>query len=213
VTGADAEALMFLSLLVGWHGGHLPVYADGGRGPYRWLQTGSVSQLGEELRVLAEELDFERSAQVEIGLPQAIRYGGVAKLTVLWAWCENRDAVRRAHRRFRPAPTMVLRMGASCRRLLLWGLREPLSELTAEGDNKRIAYALHAPQKYAQANGLRIPLPGTFLRVGRSRPAPVLVTLMADDAIYPRSQVVAGLREPPAPFMQRVREGRAEIRR
>ena len=88
---------------------------------------------------------------------------------MLLAWVESRDSAQRVARRFKPLPAVVLRMGSSCRRLCLWPLSEILPWAAVESANKRIAYSLHAPQKYATPDALRIPLPGTFLRIGRTR--------------------------------------------
>lgn len=149
------------------------------------------------------------SVQVEIGLPErSPRNGGPGACTVLWSWVTTRDSLRRAHR-FRPPPSLVLQMGSSCRRLLLWALKEQVDYVSMEPANRRIAYNLHAPQNLAAPEKLRVPLPGTFLRVGRKRPAPVLVTRM-NLTSFSRSQVVATLRDPPPPFMQRLREGRVK---
>ncbi len=204
----SADAIAGLVLLIGWHGGRFPLYYDGAETSSKWLE-GSPGVVAPKLAGLAERLDFKNSTQIELGLPHA-KGVGLRKVTVLWAWCESREQVRRAVR-FRPAPAYVLRMGSSCRRLLLWGLREEIPEIDAERDNKRIAYRLSAPQKYAVPGNLRIPVPGTFLRVGRKRPAPVLVTRSTIEAHW-RTQVTARLKDPPAPFMQRVREGTAKIR-
>lgn len=206
---APAEAIGFLSFLVAWHGGVIPVYLDGRQQPTTYVRGKSVSELGDKLASQAELWDMRDSAEVAIGLPESSpRSGGPGACTVLWAWLESRDQVWRAAKRFQPAPTMVLRMGDSCRRLALWALREPVSYVSMEPANKKIAYACHAPQKYAAPEKLRIPLPGTFLRVGRKRPAPVLVTKMDIESTYARSQVVARLKDPPPPYMQRLREGK-----
>jgi hypothetical protein len=102
---------------------------------------------------------------------------------------------------------MVLRMGKSCRRLLLWGLEENVAHASVMAANKRIAYALRAPQKWSEPEKLRIPLPATFLRVGRKRPAPVLVTRMGEE-MFTRVAVAGRLSDPPPPYMDRLREGR-----
>lgn len=210
---APAEAISFISFLVAWHGGVVPVYIDGAPRARSHIAAESVGELGDLLARRTALWDLRDSSQVEIGLPEAQpRVGGPAQCTVLWCWLESRDSVWRAWKRFQPDPTLVLRMGSSCRRLALWALNEPVPYVSLEPANKRIAYALHAPQKYALPEKLRIPLPGTFLRVGRKRPAPVLVTKMEIDNTYARSQVVATLKDPAPPYMTRLREGKVAKR-
>lgn len=206
--GAD-EAIPFLALIVGWNGGQMPVYLDGSLAPSTWLK-GGVVELGAELARRSARWDFAASAQVEVGLPQG-RRGGIAKCTVLWAWVESHDQVHRAAKRFRPAPTMVVRMGSSCRRLLIWALSEAAAHVSVLAANKRIAYALHAPQKRADPELLRIPVPGTFLRVARVRPAPVVCTLLDQDRVFTLQQVAGRLKAPPAPYLERLRAG--EVKR
>lgn len=195
------EILGCLVFLLGWNGGRLPVYLDGGSSPATVL-SGGVSKLARQLQQRAARWDLEESRQVELGVPR-LADGSVS---ALWATTDTRESAMRAHR-FRPAPSMVLRFGASARRLIIWGLSEPVPGMLAEHGNKKIAYALHAPYRMVDPDKLRVPLPGTFLRVGRVRPAPVLVTLLEPAATYQRSQITARLKDPPRPFMERLRNG------
>jgi hypothetical protein len=184
-----AEAVRFLVFILGWNGGALPVFVNGREERLLLCKAGTAERLHE----LARRADLERSAQVEIGLP--MRDHGVGESTVLWAWSRSRDATRRASR-FRPTPALVLRFGRGAQRLMLWGLSELVPYVSIEPHNERIAYALHAPRTHCTPEKLRIPLPGTFLRIGRRRPAPVLVTRM-EATDYTRSQVTAALKEAP----------------
>jgi hypothetical protein len=212
VDALPRDCTIFLAFLVAYAGGALPVYLDGEPRP-RFYVEGSPAQIGVELARRAELLDHVRSLQVEIGLPETKRHNqGAAFSTVLWAWAESKDSAWRATSGAIKPPTMVLKMGSSARRLLLWGLREPLVYVSIEPANKRLAYAIRAPQKYATLEKLRIPLPGTFLRVGRKRPAPVVVTRMDDDAFYTREQLVGRLKDPPPPYMDRLRAGEVKSR-
>ncbi len=197
------DAIGFLAFLVAYGGGALPVYLGGERWPRTYLE-GTVTELGVDLARKARRWDEVRSLQVEIGLPER------PAATVLWAWAESKDSAWRARTGNvfgRYLPTMVLKMGASARRLLLWGLKEPLPSVSVEPANKRIAYALRTPQKYSGLEKLRIPVPGSFLRVGRKRPSPVIVTRMDVDAFYTHRQLVGRLKDPPRPFMERLRAG------
>jgi hypothetical protein len=200
------EALWALSLLIGWNGGEIPVYLDGGEVPVRWLDLASLARGTSALAECVERWDRVQSRQVEIGLPQMRGVGEPTASTILWVWAESRESVKHAVKR-RPAPTMVLRMGMSCRRLLIWSLREIVPAIVVEASNRRLSYALHAPYVCADPDKLRVPVPGTFLRVGRKRPVPVLTTLVETDRTYWRKDVVGRLRDPPRPYIERLRAG------
>lgn len=206
-----SELVGFLVFLIGWDGGGLPVYLDGARTPATVLRRASAQAQAAELHRRAQAWDMDENRQVEIGLPCNSRVGGVGETSVLWATVDTRDQAWRCARRFRPPPSMVLRLGKSARRLVLWGLKETVPSFVAEHSNKRIAYALHAPYRMVDPDKLRIPVPGTCLRVGRQRPAAVLCTLMDPTAAYARSQVDATLKDPPVPYMERLRRG--EVKR
>jgi hypothetical protein len=206
LTSVESDAIGALVFMVGWNGGVMPVYRNGRGVPSAFVdckQAPAWDLAGRALR--ARDGD-----QVEVGLPEvSSRGGGPSACTCLWVWVESKDSARRAGR-FRPLPSLVLRMGGSCRRLLLWALEEVVPYPILVAHNKRLAYFLRCPQKWAEPEKLRIPLPGTFLRVGRVRPCPVVVTRVSEDT-FPRVGVGGRLREPPAPFMDRLRRG--EIKR
>lgn len=201
VCEADLEALLRLVAFTGRGGGVAPLFLDGRAAPACRLPAGDFGALEARVRRYA-------GRQLELGLPGS--QVGLGECGVLWAWVESREQALRAGRRFKPLPSMVLRMGRSCRRLLLWWLEEPVAHVSVVAANKRIAYALHAPQKWAQPEKLRIPLPATCLTVDRKRPCPVLVTRMTD-VTYARERIVGRLSDPPLPFMDRLRRG--EVRR
>lgn len=199
---SPSEVIAYLCFCIGWDGGWLPAYVAGSQRPHTYLDA---RRAYAELPRRAAQWDRLDSAQVEIGLPESRRNnGGAAAASVLWAWLEARDSARWAAR-FKPLPSLVLRIGRSCRRLCIWPLNESVPWVLVESANKRLAYALHAPQKYAQPERLRIPLPGTFIREGRKVPAPVLTTRL-ELATFERAQVVDRLREPPRPWAERMRE-------
>jgi hypothetical protein len=185
-----AVACEALGLTLGWAGGEMPVFVDGRPLPSFKLPC----PVGGDLWRRAHALDERASAQVEVGLPQQGAYVGSS--TVLWVWVSGRDQVFRASR-FRPAPSIVLRFGAGSERLLLWPLREPAAWVSAGPANERIAYAVHAPRTRCVPERLRVPVPGTFVRVGRARPAPVLVTRLEPDD-FTLGQVAGGLKAPPS---------------
>lgn len=186
------EAARALTLMVGWAGGEIPVYVDGKGASEFVLPAGPGA--GDELWRRAERLDREHSAQVEIGLPGHGQY--VTNGTVLWAWTTGRDQRWRASQ-FRPEPSMVLRFGASSDRLSIWSLEEEITWQQLELHNDRLAYALHAARTRTKGERLRIPLPGTFIRVGRRVPAPVLVTRL-EPVSYSLRQVTGSLKDAPS---------------
>lgn len=205
----EAKATRLLAFFVGWGGGLMPVYRDGAMTPIAYIDC--LHPSGAAVRMMRRATRGRGSCQLEVGLPEPKRRGGgPAACSVLWVWVESREQAVLAHRRFRPLPSLVLKMGKSCRRLLIWGLEESVPYVLVVAANKRIAYALRAPQKYAEPERFRAPLPGTFLRVGRRQPAPVLVTRVSED-MWMRQQIVGHLRDPPPDFMMRLRNG--EIRR
>lgn len=203
---SQADAIAYLSLCIGWAGGLIPVYLNGARSAHGYVTVSANPHAGVELARRAAHYDHAENAQVEIGLPEGRRGAGPSRCSVLWAWLESRESAQRAAR-FKPMPGLVLRMGTSCRRLCIWPLKDVLAWADAESANKKIAYALHAPQKYAQPERLRIPLPGTFLRVGRKQPAPVVITRLELEH-YAGGEITGRLKDPPPPYMQRLREGK-----
>ena len=198
-------ALARLLFLTGWGSEVRPVYVDGKPNPRLYIP--STGQEAEKAIVRA--LARYHGQQVELGLPEAKRgNGGPGMCTCLWVWVDTRDAAARAWR-FRPRPTFVLKVGASCKRLLIWALEENIPEVLVVVANKRLAYALRSPQKWAKPETLRIPIPGGAVTLGRKRPATVTVTRNGDE-MYLRAQVVGGLKDPPPDYMTRLRAG--EIR-
>lgn len=113
-----------------------------------------------------------------------------------FCWCriEGEKQLKRA-RWFKPLPTMVLSEGGSTRKWLIWWTNQ-LDYTTAEDFNKRIAYKLGAVQKHGSPENLRIPLPGTCLRVGRSRPVPIVVSRL-EPVRFEAAKRFGGLRKPP----------------
>lgn len=194
---APAEATDFIAFITGWGDGYVPVFLGGARAPefHHRLNAGG----GRRLAARAAAWDFEESLQVEIGLPRPRREleQVPSRCSVLWAWAQTPDAAERAAFRFPKRPSLVLRMGESSRRLLMWALDERVAYGEIVAANRRVAYALGAQQKWAVPESLRIPLPGTFLRVGRTRPQAVLVTLMQFDNSYALDAIVGGLKDPP----------------
>jgi hypothetical protein len=203
-TADEAKATRMLAFLAGWGGGFMPVYRDEAVTPIAHIDCSRPSgAAGEMLRRAARARE---SCQLEVGLPESRRgSGGPGACTVLWVWVETPGSVRRAAR-FRPLPSVVLKAGGGCRRLLVWGLEENVPYPILMAHNKRLAYHLHAPQKWSDPGKLRVPLPGTFLRVGRKRPAPVVVTRLSEETFL-RAAVGGKLRDPPLPYMDRLRRG------
>ena len=139
--------------------------------------------------------DERWSMEVAFGLPRRQRWAdGPVRSTVLWVMVSGADQVKRAAR-LRPAPTLAIREGSSSRRWLVWWLERPIFILDAEQRNRRIAYAVRATQKHGR-DGVWFPAPGSFLRVGRSRPLPVTCSRLTT-ASYEPDAVTGRLKEPP----------------
>lgn len=194
VAMAPADAIPEIAWHLSYTGeGVLPIYVDGEPTAHRQLRctTDALARLAP----LAAELDLERSVEVAIGLPQ--QRSLVYRSTVLWAWVSGSKQLDAA-KRFKPVPSIVLRIGASAsERLLLWALRKPVSDVEAERLNRRISYCLGAPYTRSKPDALRVPLPGTFARVGRTTPAPILLTRMKVDVGHTAQSVAGRLKEPP----------------
>lgn len=190
------EGLQALATMLGWNGGVLPFWSDDGtsRPSRRYLPC--ADDLYRRLDAARMLHDGRHSREVTLGLPE-VRESSFPFSTVLWCWVQGKDQVWRAATQFQPAPSMVLRIDGSTRRLLLWWLKEPLDYPAIEPANRKIAYALHATQKLGCPRELRIPLPGAFVRVGRSRPAAVIVTRL-DGRAFTRREIVSDLKDPPS---------------
>lgn len=176
--------------------GEIGIYVNGKPNPERYLPCKDVLRAGERLGRLAAALDLDRSAEVAIGLP--CTGGFVYSTTVLHAWITSGEQEKRA-KRFTPAPSIVLKVGGSKERLLMWVLRKPVSDDKARTLNARLSYSLGAPRTRSKPESLRIPCPGTFSRVGRERPSPILLTRLNIARGHLAEKVAGGLKEPPDP--------------
>jgi hypothetical protein len=189
-----SEALRALDLLMGWHGGWFPIDYDGDKRTYH--RCGNPRGLVRMVRTWDERW----SEEMLLRLPwPSMSSGGPIGATVLWARVEGKDQVARAQR-FRPLPTMVIREGASSRRLLLWALDEWRDYFDVEKANKRIAYRLRSKQCDGLPERLRVPAPGTCLRVGRTRPVPVVVARL-EPVRFSINAVAGRLKDPPPVVM------------
>lgn len=185
------QALRALDLILGWHHGAMPIdYGQRELTGRTWHRCGDPDGLVR----LVEHFDCEHSDEVQLRLPEARPGAGPCGATALWAVVSGKAQCERAFR-FRPLPSVVLRAGGS-RRVLLWPLRRWADYFEVEDLNKRIAYRLGAKQCDGLPEALRIPAPGTCLRVGRSRPIPVVVSRLEAVAFMPE-QVAGRLRKPP----------------
>lgn len=187
------ESIRHIAFALGYNGGELPIYVDQGPNPARSLVCAPGLHYGHRLSYVAKTLDEIRSVEVAVGLPTIMSY--VHTSTVLWAWVKGGEQVKRA-RTFKPSPAIVLQIGTSSERLLLWTLRNPIAVELVEAYNSKISYALKAPRTRVRAEKLRVPMPGTFMRLDRKRPAPILVTrLEMGTPTY--EQVAGSLKDPP----------------
>ena len=116
-------------------------------------------------------------------------------VTVLWASVRGTDQVKRA-RRFPHPPAIVLKLGSGSERLMMWLLDEPFPFVRAQAANEQLCYRFRAPRTRCEPDQLQVPVPGTFLRHGRKRPAPVSVTRCEFETIG-AGRLLAGLLVPP----------------
>lgn len=196
-----AQACGALAFMLGYSGGSLPLYVDG-----RWTVDSEIPagpSAGDRLWRRAGCIDRVGSGQVELGLP--VENGYVFRSGVLWCWCESKDSAWRAAQ-LEHAPSMVLRFGTAASRLCLWLLSRPLRSEDVGRANRRLAYACRAPQTRVEGEKLRVPVPGTFMRVGRVKPAPVLVTQLDLHSVSARD-LVRDLKDPPPPWKDRQNTG------
>ncbi len=187
------DGLEWLSWFGGWHdhGVWMPLEhwseRDGRRTDWTRLQDPGL------LTAWVSSCDHE-ARQVLLGLPRERFGGGVAVASLLWVMTEGGEQTKRLQA-FRPLPSMVLRVGSGSLRLSFWALESALRSQDVERANKRLAYSLGAVQKHADPDRLEIPAPGTCVREGRTRPAPVTVSRLSVDSCG--WDIVGRLKDPP----------------
>lgn len=191
-----AAAISELAFCLGYEqAGEIPLYVDGKPNASHYLPCADITRTGQRLARLAHTLDLEQSAEVAIGLPRKAEF--VYSCTALHAWVSGTEQVKLASK-FSPKPSIVLKVGSSSERLLLWILKNPVSETKAALLNSRLSYALRAPRTRSKPEALRVPLPGSFARVGRGRPAPILLTRLHVISGQDAEKVAGRLKDPPA---------------
>lgn len=183
-----------IAWLLGYAGGSIPLYLDGKPNPAKLIDfDGEHGRAAMRLEAAAQRLDQRRLCELAIGLPE--RDGFIPHATALWVWIRGSEQFRRA-RDFVRRPSIALQMGGSSQRLLLWALRQPLPEPMVEAHNDRLAYALHAPRTRTKPGALRVPLPGTFLRIDRTRPVPITLT-RCEETAFTLDELTGRLKDPP----------------
>jgi hypothetical protein len=194
------EACQAFLAMTAWWGGWLPVrlgswaYQD-----FAWRCPTSSRARWRDLAGLVADLENEHDDDVLLGMPQTRpNVGGVGKVSVLWARVTGKEQLAWA-RKFRPLPTFVLQEGGGSSRVLFWWLERTIPWADAVALNRRLAYKFGAVQKFSDPDLLWINAPGTSMRDGRARPAPVrvarLTTASFQPAVFERHR---GLKEPPA---------------
>lgn len=187
-----SEALAALDTLMGYHDRWMRTeFRREGRTAIFYHRCGNPQALVR----LVQRSDELYSDEIVLRLPEHLRWKGQMGGTVLWCRVEGTDQLRRA-RAFRPLPTLVLQEGSSSRRLLMWGLRTWIPYFDVEDRNRKIAYRLRAVQRFGSPENLVVPAPGTCLRVGRTRPVPIVVSRLTTD-VYEPDQITRLLKEPP----------------
>ena len=113
--------------------------------------------------------------------PCAVKDGHAWRSFALWARCKSKESVGLLGA-WPLRPTFVVKDGP-VRRTALWALEEPVSAQECADANKRLAYALRAPQVYGNPDEFLLPL-GLCEEFNHS--------------LYSAGEVVLGLSEPPA---------------
>ena len=129
-----------------------------------------------------------------IGLVPRRPGGGFNEASCLWARLESTKEAN-ALRRFRPAPTLVLREGRSVKRTVIWSLSTPLNLVWVEKANSRLSYRLGSKKRHGDI-GFMTHAPTSPLSTGKQTWAEHM-----SDASYTAKQVVGMLRDRPQPSM------------
>lgn len=174
-------------------------------GPWAEITSGPVQfwheldhpHAADRLAHTAERRDRLYSEEIRISMPRARRGLRLTAQTALcWVVTDSKDAAGRLER-FGHPPTLVLREGATVRKTALWLLNRPVDRERVIRANRRLAYALRCPTvKHSDPDSMTLPLPGTFLRNGRTRPVPVVVEALRP-VNYTMAQLVGRLKDPP----------------
>jgi hypothetical protein len=129
-----------------------------------------------------------------IGLVPRRPGGGFNEANCLWARLESTKNAN-ALRRFRPAPTLVLREGRSIKRTAIWSLSTPLDLVWLERANARLSYRLGTKLKHGDV-GAMFHAPASPLSGGKETWAEHI-----SDASYSPREIVGMLRDRPQPSM------------
>lgn len=177
----------------------------------RFYSAGELRRAADEVLALGEQTD------VYVGcLPRRRRAGGRDSLRpglVLWADCDDQAAVD-ALAGFRPRPAMIVRSGTEDRAHAYWTLRHAAEPDAIAAANRRIAHALGADLKSAEA--ARILRPPDTLNFKHAPARPVTLQHLNLTRRHDLDDVVDGLVDPPmatatatpAPATQRPGPGR-----
>lgn len=188
-----AEVVRILELVLAGHCEWMmsKAFDADGREKRMWTRPGSGELVG-----LVERADFHLSQEVRLGPGRPkIKRSIVDYLGCLWVRTDSKAAAARLAR-FRPEPSVVLREGVSSRFWALWWLDRLWNADVILRANERISYNVGAPRKGASPDELWVPAPGSCLRVGRTRPAPVAV-VSAPGHLWKIQQVTKRLKDAP----------------
>jgi hypothetical protein len=129
-------------------------------------------------RLVGTVLSLAARTDVFVGVVPRRRHGGgrrdlVERAGVLWVDCDSSESVE-ALRRFRPMPAMVVSSGSNQNRHAYWFLDEPAELDVIERVNRRLAGALDADLRCADAARILRPVGS----VNRKHSPPVAVRLL-----------------------------------
>jgi CHC2 zinc finger len=188
--------VVYLVALVGREpGGLLEVRARRGTGmSQRFYPTGALGGAAQAIAQLGQRTD------VYVGCaPRRRRAGGLDALGgvwVLWADCDTPEAIARLAA-FDAAPSIVVRSGTGENRHAYWPLLRAVSAQEALVANRRLAHALSADLRSAEAARILRP-PGTR-NFKHEPPAAVVAERLRSWRRFSARQLVNELPDPPAP--------------
>lgn len=191
------SALPKLASLLALHGaGFFEVHSAAGG------VTIPTSAITAELPALEYLLWNAEPSVTAVPLEEAGHYLRRVDSALIWARTTTGAAAAKL-RRFKPAPSLVLRDGGGVHYTAFWALSEPLSEEWTVRANKRLAKYLGTPYGDC-AIDYSFFLPGTVVRLGRRRPLPIQLVRYAVE-LHPAREVVGRLPDPPTDEEKRER--------
>jgi hypothetical protein len=170
----------------------------------RFVEVERLDRLVETILSLAARTD------VYVGVVPRRRHGGgrrdlVERAGVVWVDCDSSESLK-ALRRFRPLPGVVVGSGSNQNCHAYWLLDEPAELDVIERVNRRLAGALHADLRCAEA--ARILRPAGSVNRKHSPPVAVRLLWLAEHERVAITELEQRLPADPAPAVVSARRSR-----